>query len=62
MLVRVYIDVDCGAIASYYIPCVYLFSRVISRITILIAHIRGLISLLITTHEPIVPKPSSWLQ
>ena len=26
--------------------------RVISRITILITHIRGLITLLITTHEP----------
>ena len=27
-------------------------SRVISRVTILITHIRGLITLLITTHEP----------
>ena len=27
-------------------------SRVISRVTILIPHIRGLITLLITTHEP----------
>ena len=27
-------------------------NRAISRITILIAHIRGLITLLITTHEP----------
>ena len=27
-------------------------SRVISRLTILIAHIRGLITLCITTHEP----------
>ena len=27
-------------------------NKVISRITILITHIRGLITLLITTHEP----------
>ena len=27
-------------------------SRVISRVTILITHFRGLITLLITTHEP----------
>ena len=27
-------------------------SRVISKVTILITHIRGLITLLITTHEP----------
>ena len=27
-------------------------SRVITRVTILIAHIRGLITPLITTHEP----------
>ena len=30
--------------------------RVISRVTVLITHIRGLITPLITTHEP----PSGW--
>ena len=33
-------------------------SRVISRVTILITHIRGLITPLITTHEP--PSRSAW--
>ena len=32
-------------------------SGVISRVTILITHIRGLISLLITTHEPLSGDP-----
>ena len=31
---------------------IYKYSRVISRVTILITHIRGLITLLISTHEP----------
>ena len=38
---------------------VIIISGVISKVTILITHIRGLITLLITTHEPPKGKPST---
>ena len=47
-----------GAWQRFFLPCVLLggswvvISGVISRVTLLITHVRGLITPLITTHEP----------